>query len=208
MQGQGPQNLMNNIPRQTGNGQVQSFNQGSNALQNQRNLQISNQMLTQSQNIGQTLPMIQNSQTNNQQLQQPQLSGFQVQPQMQMQNQVNQQLFSKQIQTQSNVNQVNSAITQQGQGQSNTGRSQSQQQEASRIQNLLSQAFKPVQNNQVKGQMQNSSFAVDFVKYSVLSNFDSLFDCFEFFVYFHLDLAFPLFDYSADYLYLIDLRSG
>jgi hypothetical protein len=33
------------------------------------------------------------------------------------------------------------------------------------------------------------SFAVDFVKYSVLSNFDSLFDCFEFFVYFHLDLA-------------------
>jgi L-cysteine desulfidase len=116
MQGQGPQKLMNNIPRQTGNGQVQSFNQGSNALQNQRNLQISNQMLTQSQNIGQTLPMmqnsqsqntgqtlpmIQNSQTNNQQLQQPQLSGFQVQPQMQMQNQVNQQLFSKQIQTQS-----------------------------------------------------------------------------------------------------------
>ena len=157
MQGQGPQNLMNNIPRQTGNGQVQSFNQGSNALQNQRNLQISNQMLTQSQNIGQTLPMIQNSQTNNQQLQQPQLSGFQVQPQMQMQNQVNQQLFSKQIQTQSNVNQVNSAITQQGQGQSNTGRSQSQQQEASRIQNLLSQAFKPVQNNQVQGQMQNSN---------------------------------------------------
>jgi hypothetical protein len=48
-------------------------------------------------------------------------------------------------------------ITQQGQGQSNTGRSQSQQQEASRIQNLLSQAFKPVQNNQVQGQMQNSN---------------------------------------------------
>jgi hypothetical protein len=56
---------MNNIPRQTGNGQAQSFNQGSNALQNQRNLQISNQMLTQSQNIGQTLPMIQNSQSQN-----------------------------------------------------------------------------------------------------------------------------------------------